>query len=190
MHGRVQNVEHLLSYGASVDSPDGEGQSILQAAAVGGKTAIAKMLLDAGAEVNHIQESKESTALHLATCTYDIELVELLLRRGADPNLFYREGSAPLVNAVHRGDEKMTKLLLKYGADLFVFARRAGTETETETVLHLAVRRRHALVVRLMVQAGCPVWVRDSQGRTPLELADCDDVVAALYVSHSALWGR
>ena len=41
----------------------------------------------------------------------------MLLEAGADPNVEYFDGGAPLIAAVHNGDSEMVRLLLEAGAD-------------------------------------------------------------------------
>ena len=66
----------------------------LQTAAFVRSVPMARLLLDAGADVNSRAEGG-STALHSAAQNGDVELARVLLERGADPGLADDEGKRP-----------------------------------------------------------------------------------------------
>jgi ankyrin repeat protein len=79
---------NVLSAGAIAKVPP------LGTAAFVRSTRLARLLLDAGADVNG-QGEGGFTALHAAAQNDDEELVELLLERGADPGIANDEGKRP-----------------------------------------------------------------------------------------------
>ena len=58
-----------------------------------------------------------STALMYATHRGDIDIVRLLLERGADPNKQTKDGWTPLMYATEKGNIDIVRLLLENGAD-------------------------------------------------------------------------
>eukprot|EP00804_Cyclotella_cryptica_P007691 CCRYP_001327-RA/>CCRYP_001327-RA protein AED:0.06 eAED:0.06 QI:473/1/1/1/0.6/0.33/6/1300/759 len=56
------------------------------------------------------------TALHLASSEGHYDVVEYLCKHGADVNVTDRWGGKPLDDAVQKGNERIEKLLRKYGA--------------------------------------------------------------------------
>jgi hypothetical protein len=64
----------------------------------GKKVEVTRMLLEAGADVNH-QNRQGNTAL-MKTGASDSKTVNVLLRYGADPNLKNRQGETPLLKTV------------------------------------------------------------------------------------------
>lgn len=66
------------------------------------------------------------TALHFASNEMHPEIVELLLEKGADPNVADVEGRTPLSEAALWGRLKNVKILLKYGADPLLACVRDG----------------------------------------------------------------
>ncbi|WP_417737758.1 ankyrin repeat domain-containing protein [Rosistilla oblonga] len=84
----------------------------------GQRVEILRLLLDSGALID-LRDKTGVTALHYA-CQSHLHLskcADLLLRRGADPNLYDSWGNTPLVFAVTRGYTDIAQLLLDNGAD-------------------------------------------------------------------------
>ena len=80
-------------------------------------TDLAELLLGAGAEVD--TGYRGATALHLAARKGYVQLAELPLARGADPNpvstLAFLAGGTPLAIAKEKGHQPFVDLLLKHG---------------------------------------------------------------------------
>ena len=55
-----------------------------------------QQLLEAGAPVDHLQETTQATALRAATQAGGLDVVRLLLRMGADANHLDKKGTSPL----------------------------------------------------------------------------------------------
>jgi len=91
-----EQVREQLAAGVPVDEPDPVFQILpLHWAALVGETAIARQLLDAGAPLDR-GDSEGNVPLIAASFAGRGELIELLLERGADPNLPNREGQSPV----------------------------------------------------------------------------------------------
>ena len=75
-----------------------------------------KIFLDKGSKAN-IKISGDYTPLHLAVTLGGVELVELLLQNGCDPNQYSHKYGSPYDMAVSRDYDYIAELLLAYGAD-------------------------------------------------------------------------
>ncbi|TYJ30592.1 hypothetical protein E1A91_A06G140800v1 [Gossypium mustelinum] len=76
-------------------------------------------LLDSGINVN-FRDIDDRTALHIAACQGQTDVVSLLLQRGADVESTDRWGSTPLADAVYYKNHDVIKLLEKHGAKPFM----------------------------------------------------------------------
>jgi ankyrin repeat protein len=90
----VVNTTHLLlAAGANPNLVSGGGNSVLMEAAYSGHAAVIKLLIEAGAQVNHENQYNE-TALFVGSLRRGtVEAVAALLAAGADPNHEDKDGS-------------------------------------------------------------------------------------------------
>jgi ankyrin repeat protein len=112
--GKLVVAEMLLKHGADIEAPDARGHSALYVALLEGRTQIAQMLIDRGADFRPDQLLREVTEGGIS----DRDVVDFLVRRGADINHRGRDGNTPLIIAIERDDRLMTKLLVSRGADV------------------------------------------------------------------------
>jgi hypothetical protein len=116
------------------------------------------------------------TALHLAAAGYRVDIVQLLLASGADPNAAANHRrSSPLHYAADGfitgpawdpGRQVETiQCLLQKGADIHSQDRNGATP------LHRAVRTRCAAAVRTLLRAGSDPTMMNKSGSTPFHLA-------------------
>ena len=87
-------------------------------AAFFGRAGAARLLLDGGADVHAVARNEMKVQpLHAAVAARDIEIVRLLLDRGADSNARQQVGYTALMGAAGAGRDDMVSLLLAHGAD-------------------------------------------------------------------------
>jgi ankyrin repeat protein len=79
-----------------------------------------------------------------------IDLVTLLLEKGADPNTRTAQGSTPLHDAALKGHKEIVELLLGRGARL------EASNGSGATPLHDAALGGHRAVVELLIERGAP----------------------------------
>ena len=94
----TENLEALkqhIAVGTNINEKDPfGGSSPLISASVFGKPAMAKFLIDAGADIN-FQNTDGSTALHTAAFFCRPEIVKMLLDKGADKTIKNKYGATP-----------------------------------------------------------------------------------------------
>ncbi len=185
--GDVAGVQAALQSGADVNSADGKDGAALQIAASAGNADMARVLLDAGADVNAGNESG-ITALH-AAAKGTPEVVELLLEHGANIQAEDRWKQTPLHRAALAEQQEAADVLIRHGAALdvvdAVLLRRLeeagvfwsrGTPvtyaSETGmTALHAAVTRGELALATSLLDRGADINAKMSSGTTPLDSA-------------------
>ena len=140
-------------------------------ATAGGQTGSVEALIDADPAVVNQFSPDGFTLLTLAAFFGRKEIMELLLMRGADPNIASNNamGVRPLNSAMaHRQPDvalAMGEMLLDHGADPN-YAQAGGWRP-----LHEAAAHGHADKAKLLLSHGAEVNVRSEDSRTPLQMA-------------------
>lgn len=112
-----------------------------------------RQLLEAGACVN-VKDNTGKTPLHIAVIKERYEVVELLLKNGANVNCAYPKygiNYTPLHFAVEKGNIEIVNLLLSNGA--LVDAKTVTSETP----LHIATEKGHLAIVETLLKHGADV---------------------------------
>ncbi len=147
--------------------------SALHHAVETGKHAIARMLLEAGANANLTVKSGYAP-LHLAVENGDEEMIRLLVEYGADLNKSYNEHKVtPLVSILSRshrekcdGDNSTVRLLLDLGADP------NQPDENGNRPIHMALSQGDGALVSLFREYGGDIRLcNDETGETPLHMA-------------------
>ncbi|AYB29058.1 ankyrin repeat domain-containing protein [Chryseolinea soli] len=93
--GNQEALKQHIAAGTNINEKDPfGGSSPLISAAVFGKTEEAKILIDAGADIN-FQNNDGSTPLHTAAFFCRPEIVRMLLDKGADKTIKNKYGATP-----------------------------------------------------------------------------------------------
>ena len=109
-------VRSLLTAGADVNAPQGDGMTGLHWAARYGATEIVRLLLNAGADHGVTTRLGDHTALHVASRAGQASSVLALLNAGAVVNALTTTGTTPLHFAATAGNVDTLTALLDHGA--------------------------------------------------------------------------
>ena len=162
MAGDMARVEALLADGADVSAPQGDGMTALHWAARSLNAPLARLLLEAGADVAASTRIGAYTPLHLASEVGSADIVGLLLDAGARQTATTEEigGATPLHLAAGAGAAEAVRLLLEGGGEADARERRWG-----QTPLMYAAARGREEAVRALLEGGAnpnlATWVTD-----------------------------
>ncbi|KAJ7336824.1 ankyrin repeat-containing domain protein, partial [Mycena albidolilacea] len=126
-YGHYEMVKFLLDNGANPDARGGTYTNPLQAASYYGHINIVKLLIDCSAEVNAQAVNHKGSALYLVFSAEHMEIVDLLLARGANINA---SGGSVQV-ASYRGNKAIVELLLKHNDDVNARGGQHGSALDT-----------------------------------------------------------
>lgn len=115
--GSVSDVENFIRQGVKLDEIDEYGYTPLIQTAIVNSIEKARILLEAGADVNFTDLTGRS-ALHWAIDNNNPELSQLLLKKGANPNAYSRAGQPVLAMPLLRNQNNLKKMLYQYRSDL------------------------------------------------------------------------
>ena len=117
--GRDERVSELLSERPELARAEGpDGYTALHLAAFFDHPSIVDMLLESGANPNHVAPGQGNrTPLHSAAAAPSRDAVASLLAAGADPDASQEGSFRPIHEAAQNGDEALVDLLLANGAD-------------------------------------------------------------------------
>ncbi len=173
LHGDTGKVEALLRRGADVNAKNEEGTTALMAATWGttgrGNVGIAKALIARGANVNAANVYGRTALMDVAG-NGNVEFVSLLLSAGADVNIQTRNGGTALHEAAINGHIEIVRMLLTKGAK--PNAANGLGQTALMLACNCAGPRKtcpwRSDIVRLLIDAGADVNVKDTHGDTAL----------------------
>ena len=114
-------------HAANLDSRDGLDRTPLHIAAENGHTAVARFLIENGADVNLTDRNGNTPLIFTVHKTGDLETIQHLLEHGAAVNAQNRTGETALMYAAWRGHARIVQYLLEQGADADLKNRNAET---------------------------------------------------------------
>lgn len=180
---QIALLETLIGHGAKIDQPSaaGNGHSIIQGCLANGQPKAAKFFADLGVKLD----------LESAAGLGKLDLVQSYFQENGalrDPTTKQHMASG-FAYACGYGHQEVVAFLLEKGADSNL--RSAGGRTG----LHWAAYGAHVGIIKLLLQYGFPVEIKDNQfNATPMDVAlyvrnnspdsakrkCCDEVIALL----------
>ncbi|KAL3848241.1 hypothetical protein ACJMK2_019110 [Sinanodonta woodiana] len=112
------------------------------------------------------------TALHYAARSGHYAVCELLLQRGANPDIKTKSGGiTSLHRACYQGHLSIVQILLDYKADPLT------ADSDGKLPLHKAAENGHVEIVKLLVsQGGKALSMADNKGRIPLDCVSSNNL--------------
>ena len=197
-HDRREAVGALVKRGAALEIKDDYGRTALVLCArERGQAATARILIDAGADVNAVDKFG-SDALELAAWRGKAELIDLLLEKGAKVPESGQKWGAGLFQAASQGLTTLFGRLTNKGQDLkavdpsgesLLHSAAAGGAAEIVgalldkgfdparpdrfgwTPLHYAALNNRSDAARILIEKGAPIEARTIMGQTPYHVA-------------------
>ncbi len=146
--GDLNNVKSLVQK-SDVNYAQGDGMTALHWAAYREDVEMARVLIQAGANVNAANRLKAVTPLLIAAQAGNAAMIDLLLKNGGDANLANTLGTTPLMLAAASGKVDAVKALLDHGASV-----NARESSRRQTALMFAAALNRDAVVRLLASQG------------------------------------
>jgi ankyrin repeat protein len=166
--GDLARLQELIEAGEDLAAQDKFVGTALHWAALKDNVDAARILIDAGADVNLPKIGGQETPLHIAAERGSAEVATLLIDAGADieaRTAASAEGAMPLHSAAGTDRVDLVQLLIEAGADIEARNLPGGTP------LMAAASANAAGAIELLVAAGADIDAKLPSGRTGLALA-------------------
>eukprot|EP01036_Dinobryon_divergens_P031324 gene31324-40699_t len=140
----------------------GNSNSFLDASRTGNLKKVSEFVENYKNFDNAIKDEKGRTALILSSLHGNVEIVELLLKKGFDLEDKCSSGLTALLYASSRGYVRIVQSLLLNGADI------EACDKDGATSLLYAAHKGHLDVVRVLLEKGANVQARNESGMSAL----------------------
>ena len=150
----------LIAKGAKIDVVDKYNRSLLVPAIMYSYMDILKILLEAnndgiGVSIHEIRDKNYRIPLHYAIEMKNIEIIELLLKYGSNPNTTDNDGVNSMHLAVKSRSYAVCELISRYISDI------NATYTTGENALHIACNLQLNTIANLLLENGISPNVQD-----------------------------
>ncbi|XP_030069900.1 protein phosphatase 1 regulatory subunit 12A isoform X2 [Microcaecilia unicolor] len=189
--GDTDEVHKLLERGADVNYANVDGLTALHQACIDDNVDMVKFLVENGASINQ-PDNEGWIPLHAAASCGYIDIAEYLLHHGANVGAVNSEGDTPLDIAEEEAmEELLQNEVNRQGIDVEAARKEeervmlrdarqwlnSGRIEDVRhlksggTALHVAAAKGYVEVLKLLIQAGYDVNIKDYDGWTPLHAA-------------------
>ena len=162
----IDTARSLIRLGADLDHQNDKGSTPLYwAVRYGLKDMVELLIKEGNADVNQMRKLGLVYPVVLASTLGYSQIVEVLIRNGADVNVKITGGFTPLHHAAQQGNIDTVALLLKHGASV-------DSETDFgDTALLVAAQAKEQQVVELLSQHGSNIEDRNKDGKSAWDYA-------------------
>ena len=159
------------------DSPEAK---LLKAAHNGSINDVKRLLYwNRNINVNVIDSIERKTPLIWAAMMGHIDIVRMLLAKGADVNVRDKDGSTALIWASNNGDANTVQALLNAGADVHI------KDKGGNTALIWAGYNGNPKTIEALLAAGADVNATDAEGKTALQYIRIKNQVLAAEIENN-----
>ncbi|XP_077600144.1 histone-lysine N-methyltransferase EHMT2 [Stigmatopora nigra] len=171
INNHIEVARYLIQNGACVYHIEEDGYTGLHHAAKLGNLEIVNILLETGQVDVNSQDNGGWTPIIWAAEHKHVEVIKVLLNRGADVTINDKELNVCLHWAAYAGNVDIAEMVLNAGCSL------ASVNMHGDTPLHIAAREGYLECVTLFLSRGADIDVINREGDTPLTLARTDTPV-------------
>ena len=151
---------------ADVDICDMNNYTALAYAIMANNVEICQLLLDKGADINHlVGTDQKGSLLELAIVCESDEVISLLIENGANVDYVDKEGISIADYAVINGNENALRILLRYNADINTSSPDSGFSPLLYSVLYDSFN-----MMNLLLSSGANIETVDNDGNNALHL--------------------
>ncbi|XP_063303036.1 protein phosphatase 1 regulatory subunit 12A isoform X5 [Pelobates fuscus] len=189
--GDSEEVLKLLDRGADINYANVDGLTALHQACIDDNLDMVKFLVENGASINQ-PDNEGWIPLHAASSCGYLDIAEYLISRGANVGAVNSEGDTPLDIAEEEPMQELLKNEInRQGIDVEAARKEeerimlrdarqwlnSGNINDVRhsksggTALHVAAAKGYTEVLKLLIQAGYDVNIKDFDGWTPLHAA-------------------
>ncbi len=135
-----------------------------------------KLLLDAGADIDARDSVNGETPLHKATYNANIPLVQSLLEAGADPNIQDQDGRTAFLYAAFIG-----KCQVSYDGHYLTPEEEAAIDYEADKAESIASIATGIAMMKLLLEYGADPHIIDADGGGAHYMTDVDEIHDYVY---------
>ena len=174
----------LLQYNADVNILRADGTTSLHWAALKGHLDVCKVLTATNTDIIQTRTDNGMSPLHWAASNKHHEICDLLLNKGASPQVQRDDGLTPLHWSAKSGCTETTNLLIKSGAVVNAVTKTSncyfycggamipGAKHHSETPLHYAASRGYLNVCQMLIDCGADINIKTEIGDTASDYAE------------------